>query len=391
MIQSFSWVNPTEILFGRGVISQLGETAARFGKKALLVTGKSFAAGAAYGPAIAALKEAGVEFAHFDSVTANPTTETVTAAANLAKSFGAQVIIGIGGGSSMDCAKAVAVEASHPGTAWDYLHYKTPPTEATLPMIAVSTTSGTGSQVTPCAVLTNTAKKDKSAIWHRNIYPRVAIVDPELICSTPKNVTAATGFDAFAHNFEAFLSVGGNPYTDALALEGIRIIFQALPKALADGQNLEAREQMAWADTLGGLAIASAGVTLPHGVGMQVGGHCPHVSHGLSLAVQYPEFTRYTLPSAPEKFAAAAIAMNPSLRGLSTQDAAQKCCEEIDGFLKKIGMWTSLKALGVSREEVREIADCGQVLGDYKNNPRVATLEEMYSLLMAGYDREAAE
>jgi alcohol dehydrogenase class IV len=387
-MKHFTYFAPTEIIFGWGCLKEIGALAARYGRKALVVTGHTSPSGAAlYGRVQKLLAGAGVEAAHFDGVIANPTTDVVSAGAKMAKEFGAGLVIGLGGGSSMDTAKAVAVEAAHPGTAWDYLHYTAGPTEKTLPIIAVGTTAGTGSQTTPCAVITNSAKKDKSAIWHKNIFPKVALVDPELTVSMPGNVTAQTGFDAFCHNFEAYISINANPLTDALALNALDIIVRALPEVLADGGNREARSLMAWADTAGGMVIASAGVTLPHGLGMQIGGHCPQVSHGQSLAVFYPEFTRFTWRAAPEKFAALGRLLDPALEALGDGEAAERSCGAVDGFLKKIGLWIDFRSLGVSKDEIRKIADCGQVLGDYKNNPRLASIPEMYEMLMRCYER----
>ncbi|HVP19875.1 MAG TPA: iron-containing alcohol dehydrogenase, partial [Spirochaetia bacterium] len=261
------------------------------------------------------------------------------------------------------------------------------PSARTLPVVCVTTTSGTGSQTTPCAVITKAEKKDKSALWHPNLFARAAIVDPDLMLTLPGPITAMTGFDAFSHNFEAFISNGTNPHVELLALQAIRLIVQNLPRVVDDGSNREARASMAWADTLGGMAIASAGVTLPHGLGMQVGGHCPQVAHGQALAALYPEFTRYTCQAAVGKFAAVARIFNPGLEKAPDSVAAVGCCEEIDSFLQRIGMWLSLKSLGVSREELKCIADDGQVLPDYKNNPRVASLPEMSELLAASYER----
>ncbi|MDR1832603.1 MAG: iron-containing alcohol dehydrogenase [Fusobacteriaceae bacterium] len=388
-MKSFNYFAPTEIIFGWGRVSETGAVASKYGKKALLVTVPEFPAVAPlYQKVKDSLTAAGLEVAHFDGVIPNPTTVEVSAGAKLAKASGAELVIGLGGGSSMDTAKAIAVEATHPGSAWDYLHYTAGPTEKTLPIIAIGTTAGTGSQTTPCSVITNTAKKDKSAIWHKNIFPRVAIVDPEVTVSMPKSVTAQTGFDAFCHNFEAYLSVNANPLIEALALDAVKIIVEYLPKALADGNDKEARSQMAWADTLGGLTNASAGVTLPHGLGMQIGGHCPSVTHGQALAVQYPEFTRFTWKSAIKKFATVGRIFDATLAKDSDEVAAEKACGAIDAFLKKIDLWIDLKSLGVTMADIREIADCGQVLGDYKNNPRVATIPEMYELLTRCYERK---
>jgi len=387
-LKQFNYFAPTEIVFGCGRVEEVGKLAARYGKKVLLVTVSEFPAVAElYEKVKKSLKDAGLTVEHFDGVIPNPTTEVVTAGAIMAKKLGANVIIGLGGGSSMDTAKAIAVEATHPGTAWDYLHYTEGPSEKTLPIIAISTTAGTGSQTTPCAVITKTENKDKSAIWHKNIFPRVAIVDPEVTVSLPASITAQTGFDAFCHNFEAYLSAGTNPMVETLALDGIKIIAEYLPKVLTNGMDIEARSKMAWADTLGGLTNSSAGVTLPHGLGMQVGGHCPHVTHGQALAAIYPEFTRYTYLAAVKKFATVGRIFNPALKTETDEVAAKKSCEEIDEFLKKINLWVGFKDLNVTKDDLRVIADCGQVLGDYKNNPRVATIDEMYDILMSCYEK----
>ena len=387
-MKAFNYFQPTEIVFGRGRVAEIGQFAAKYGKRCLLVTVPEFPAVAPlYARVKQYLVDAGLEVSHFDGVIPNPTTDVVTAGADIAKAMKSEVIIGLGGGSSMDTAKAIAVEASHEGTAWDYLHYKTPPTSKTLPIICISTTSGTGSQTTPCAVMTKRENKDKSAIWHSNIFAKVAIIDPELMLTLPKSITAMTGFDAFAHNFEAFLSVGTNPYVETLAIEGIKLILKNLPVVLEDGSNLEAREAMAWADTLGGLNISSAGVTLPHGLGMQISGHCPAITHGQSLAITYPEFTRFTWKSAISKFATVGRLFNAGLASVGDEQAAEQCCVEIDNFLKKIGMWICFKDFGITAQEIREIADVGQVLSDYKNNPRVATIDDMFEILNNSYRR----
>jgi alcohol dehydrogenase class IV len=387
-MRSFVYFQPTELRFGAGRLNELDEVVSRYGQRCLLVPRPM----AEYmQPLIGRVQEsmaaANVAMAHFDGVVANPTTDCVSTGAAMARQLGADVVLGIGGGSAMDTAKAIAVEATHPGTCWDYLFFKTPPTPATLPVIAVSTTSGTGSQVTQVAVVTETATKTKSALYNSLLYPRVAIVDPELMVSLPQHVTASTGFDAFTHAFESYLHVGGSSYVDTLALEAIRLVVNYLPTAYNDGTNADARAHMAWADTLAGLCIANAGVTLPHGIGMTIGGQCPQVMHGEALAVTYPEFSRYTYPCAVERFATVARIFNPGLAAVSDEQAAEGCCVEIDKFLKRVGMWLNLKQLGVSEQDVVEIADHSRVLPDYMNNPRVATRDEIYGMLVRSYDR----
>lgn len=387
-MKNFNYFQPTEIRFGRGRLAEVGQGVARYGKRCLIVTVKSdqiliplFDRVKQY------LKEAGVEYAHFDGVVPNPTTNSVTAGADLAKEFKADVLLGVGGGSSMDSAKAIAVEATHPGTAWDYLFFKTPPTEKTLPIVVVSTTSGTGSQVTQVAVMTQTATKTKSAIYNSLVYPRLAIIDPELMKTVPPHVTASTGFDVFCHAFESFIHVGASSYTDMMALQAIQTVVKYLPTVVEMGDNLEGREMMAWADTLAGLCIAQAGVTLPHGIGMTIGGQCPQVMHGETLALTYPEFTRFTYPYAVRQFAEMGRILNAKLRGVSDEAAAEKSCEEVDKFLKKIGMWLSLDKFGATMEDVVAIADNSRVLPDYKNNPRIASREDIYEMLVKAYNR----
>jgi len=382
-MKDFEYYQPTEIKFGRGRLNEIGEAVARFGKRCLLVTVPSFPAlDAVLETAREKLREAGVEAAHFDGVIPNPTTDVVTAGAGMAVDFEADVVLGLGGGSSMDTAKAIAVEATHEGTSWDYLFFRpTQPTEKTLPVVAVSTTSGTGSQVTQVAVVTNPEEKNKSALYHPLIYPRLSIVDPELMLTVPEHITASTGFDVFAHAFESYINPGGSPYTDLMALEAVRLAARFLPTAVREGDNLEARTHMAWADTLAGLCIANAGVTLPHGIGMAVGGNYPHVMHGEALAVVYPAILRYTYKTVADKFAVVGRIFNQSLAGLGDDEAAAKACDLIEGFIKDIKMSICFEDLKIPKEELKALAEASLILPDYKNHPRVADLDEIYKLL----------
>ena len=192
----------------------------------------------------------------------------------------------------------------------------------------------------------------------------------------PEHITASTGFDVFCHAFESTLHPSASSYTDILAQEALRLVVANLPAVLEDAQNREARQALAWADTLAGLCIANAGVTLPHGIGMTIGGYCPQVMHGEALAVTYPEFMRFTFSYAPERFAALGRILDPTLKGADDEAAAERSCEALDRFLKRIGMWLSLEWLGMSWEEVEAIADHSRVLPDYKNDPRIADREQ---------------
>jgi len=387
-MKPINYFQPTEIRFGCGRINELGDVVKRFGIKCLIVTTPEFPEIAPlYAKVKKLLTESGIKWDHFDQVQPNPTTENISAGAQTARELGAEVVLGLGGGSSMDSAKAIAVEAKHQGTAWDYLFFKNQPTEKTLPIISVSTTSGTGSHVTQVAVVTETATRTKSAIYNSIVFPKVSIVDPELMLTVPEHVTASTGWDVFCHAFESCIHANTNPYIHLMGMEAIRLVIKNLPNLVNDLKNIDARTEMALADTFAGLCIANAGVTLPHGIGMAIGGMYPHIAHGETLALVYPAFSRFTWPAAVKEFAALGRAFNPAFKEVPDEVAAEKSCEEIDMFLKKIGMWMSLKDKGMPENEIPKLAEASMVLPDYKSNPRVATKNEMLEIIKQSYQR----
>jgi len=388
-MKNFNYHQSSQIVFGSGRVAEAGEIVLKYGNRCLMVTTPDEALKPLYERVKQILTGAGVEVAHFNGVIPNPTTETSEAGSRMAIEHKADVILGLGGGSSMDAAKAIAVEATHEGSAWDYLFYKEPAPDPSkvLPVIAISTTSGTGSQVTQVSVITNTGDRDKSALYNPVIFPRVAVVDPELMLTLPRMVTAQTGFDVFCHAFESMINPGTGAYVSLLAKEAIVLVVAYLPKVLSDGSDLAAREKMAWADTLAGLCIASAGVTLPHGMGMAVGGMYPHVAHGESLAILYPACTKFTAGSAIEQYAFMARAINPDLEKASDGEAADAAYDEIVKFLKSLGLYKSLKDVNMPVEEIEALAKQSMVLPDYQGNPRVATLEEMIGLVKEAYDQ----
>ncbi len=388
-MRTFNYHQSTKIRFGKGRINELAEVVSDYGNKVLLVTTPAAipALQLQYDKVIKILTDKGIEVAHFDGVIPNPTVGTISNGAKMARDFGAEVIIGLGGGSSMDAAKAISVEATHDGTSWDYLFYKTPQPDRSklIPVIAVSTTSGTGSQVTQVAVITNPAVRDKSALYNNILYPQVCIVDPDLMISVPKFVTATTGFDVLCHAFESTINPGTGAYVDLLAWEAISIVVEYLPGLLNDLTNLEARERMAYADLLAGLCIANAGVTLPHGMGMAIGGMYPHVAHGESLAIVYPACVEFTWEAAIPQFSKLARALNPELDSASDIEAASKSTSEIIQFLKEIELYKTLKDVNMPESEIGALATQCMVLPDYKGNPRVATPEEMIELVRQAY------
>lgn len=383
-MNSFNQYQPTHLIFGTGRLKEVGRVAKQYGNKAMLVADpnvKNFLSGAII-TAIESLRGVGIDVVEFNKVHPNPRLIDVQEGASIARSEGVDLMIAMGGGSSCDTARAIAVASTHEGTAMDYLYFcEKQPTDKTLPMIMIPTTSGTGSHMSCCAVITDETKNFKSALWNRDqLFARTAIVDPELMCTVPKSVTASTGFDVFTHLFESYININHTPYIDVLALEGIRILAAALPKLIDDLGNVELRSHMAWADTLAGTSIANVGTTLPHGMGQPISGHCPHVSHGQSLAVIYPAFMRFTWKSSIERFAQVGRVLNPSLEKKSDKIAAEGCCDALDQFLKSIGMWMNLNDLRVPESEIEAILDHCLEFPDCTVNPIVPTREEAAEL-----------
>jgi alcohol dehydrogenase class IV len=385
-MKGFRFHQPTEIMFGPGRVADVGRIVARLGRRCLIVSGSVERSVPILDRVKASLAAEDVAWAHFAGVVPNPTTDIVSAGARAARDHGADVVLGVGGGSSMDTAKAVAVEAAHPGSCWDYLFFRpAQPTASTLPIAAVTTTSGSASHVSQVAVVTHPGERVKSALYHERLFPKASIVDPELMLSAPPRLTAITGFDVFAHAFECFIAPAGSPLTDLLAFEALRTTAGVLPGLIADGSDLSARSRMAWADTLAGLAIANACVTLPHGIAMAVGGLYPHIAHGEALAAVYPAVLRYSWSAAPAKFAAVGRLFDASTPQAEDDAAAEKACDAIESFLDALGLRFGLKDFGIPRSGLDELARASLVLPDYKNHPRLADLDAVGAILRASY------
>ena len=197
----------------------------------------------------------------------------------------------------------------------------------------------------------------------------------------PKGATAPTGFDAFCHAFESVVHINNSPIVDVLAWRAIEIVINTLPYFLDNLDDVEARSKLAFADTLAGLSIANVGVTLPHGIGMAISGLYPHIAHGASLAIVYPAFTRFTCKHALAQFAQLRRVFNPDMANESDEKLAEKSIDDMDAFLKKIGMYKSLKDYGMPEKEIELLAKNSMILPDYKNNPRLATDEEMLQII----------
>jgi alcohol dehydrogenase len=287
---TFNFYMPARLIFGAGALNKLGQQALP-GKKALVVisAGKSTRASGTLDRVLAQLKAGGAEAIVFDKIQSNPVVEHVMEGAALAKAEGCDFVVGLGGGSSMDSAKSIAAMATNPGDYWDYVAGRTgrrqPLVKTPLPVVAITTTAGTGSEADPFTVITKLETKEKLGFAHDGLYPALSIVDPELMTTVPPALTAYQGFDALFHSTEGYLNVRANPISDLFALESIRNIGAWLPKAVANGADIEAREHVALANTLSGMNESTSGCISCHGLEHALSAFKPALQHGAGLIV----------------------------------------------------------------------------------------------------------
>ena len=384
MIEPFSFFVPTRFALGRGILAeQLGPQAAKFGSNVLLVSGHKHLEMGVVAKAREALEASGLTVTVFTDVEADPSTETIEAARDVAIERKVEVVVGLGGGSANDAAKGTAIAAKLPGGIWQYTAGQTPGklgiTDA-LPMISVPTTSGTGTEATPYAVITNRKTRVKDTLVSERIFPRAAIVDVDLLVTMPKSLTAATGLDAFCQAMESFLSAKATPVTDALAEAAMRVIVRHLPRACADGTQEEARTRMAVGSLLAGAAIAHNGCTAPHAFAHAVGGHC-HVHHGTAVAVVTPAIMEYNMPRAVEKYCRISEIYGAHRGDDSDEQFAAKAVQKTREFFASLGVPRRLSDVGVSGEHIPPmVADISGNIS-LRKNPRPMGPEDIQRLL----------
>jgi alcohol dehydrogenase class IV len=353
----FNYYLPVNLLFGAGRVSEIGKVTAQYGKKALIVTGQSSTKRTGLLDRVCGLlTDAGVEPLVFAEIEPNPLTTTVMRGAATAVHEDCDVVIGLGGGSPMDAGKAIAFMACNRGDVSDYIYGKKTGVKA-LPMIAVATTAGTGSEGNSFAVLTDPITFDKKALRSNLIIPSASIIDPELLLTMPKKGIASTGFDAFAHSVEAYIAVRGNPITGGYALEAIRLISQHLDAVLADPSNIEEWSHISLAATLGGMAIGVSGSGLPHAMEHPVSG-LRNVVHGEGLAALFPEIIKRSWREQIPAFAQIALAMDAGQRMAvpegEDQDTAlaKGLSYQIIKMKKRIGLTKTLGDMGITEKDL---------------------------------------
>lgn len=339
----FEFRPPERLLFGEGAFARVGKAVAGFGQRALIVTGRrAMQATGRLDQARQLLQEAGVASVVFDEIPPNPTVDVVDRGAQFARSEGVDVVLGLGGGSSMDAAKAIAVAGAHDRPVRDFMvateGQPLAPTDATWPVICATSTAGTSSELTPFAVITLPDLFQKSAIRSPYILPRVAIEDPELTYSASPEVTATTGIDVLCHSLESYVSNNATPLTDLMSCEAIRLVGAYLPRVHRDGQDVEGRRQMMLANTFAGYGLACCGATVMHGVEHPVSAYYPEVAHGAGLAAVLRAWARTFWPQMPDRFARVAQLLGADVSGLSVEDAAAQAETALAGLLATVGL-----------------------------------------------------
>ena len=358
----FSYFLPVNIQFGWNKVDNVADFAAPYGKKALIVTGRTSAKKSGlYDRVVAKLDAAHIEHVLFDQVDANPLTTTALDGAALAKSESCDMVIAIGGGSIMDCAKGIAFMAVNDGDINDYI-FNRKTSDNALPLIVIPTTCGTGSEGNGFGVLTNPETGDKKSLRCNAIVPKVSIVDPAVMGTMPPHVLASVGFDALCHNIEAYTSKTAQPFTDALAHYAVTLLAQYLvplykhvkaianskPAVLNEKQLTKAWESVTLASTIGGMVINAAGVTLGHGMEHPASG-LKDITHGVGLAVIEPVVVEYTWSANPEKFNSLARIFNHG-DGSELGEALRLIVHELD-------LTTNLTELGFTKKDIPWLVD----------------------------------
>lgn len=372
---TYGFYMPRVNLMGAGSAESVGEQVKKFGKKALIVTDVFLAKNGIADQVAANIKEAGLEVVIYPGAEPNPTDKNVHDGLTVLKENNCDVIVSLGGGSSHDCAKGIGIVAGNGGNIRDYegLDKMTKPM---MPLIAVNTTAGTGSEMTRFCIITNTDTHVKMAIVDWQCTPNVAVNDPLLMVGMPPSLTAATGMDALTHAVEAYVSTQATPITDANALMAIKLIAGNLRQAVANGQDFEARDKMAYAEFLGGMAFNNASLGYVHAMAHQLGGFY-NLPHGVCNAILLPYVEEFNLIARLERFADIAEALGENIEGLSTREAADVALKAIRQLSKDVGIPDSLAELGVKEEDLKTMAENAMKDACSFTNPRTAKLDDI--------------
>lgn len=380
--QVFGFYIPTVSLMGVGSVKEAGPQVKLLGgSKALIVTDKGLSAMGVAEKVKGMVEEAGVEAIVFDGAEPNPTDINVHDGLKVYQDNNCDCIISLGGGSSHDCAKGVGMVASGGGHIRDYEGVNKS-SKAMPPFVAINTTAGTASEMTRFCIITNTSNKVKMAIVDWRCTPNIAINDPVMMVGMPPALTAATGMDALTHAVEAYVSTIATPITDACALMAMKLISENLRNAVANGTDMEARDNMAYAEYLAGMAFNNASLGYVHAMAHQLGGFY-NLPHGVCNAILLPAVESFNLIANPKRFSEIAVAMGENIEGLSVRDAADVALASIKKLSADVGIPAGLTELGVKEEDLEIMAKNAMKDACGLTNPRTVTLQDVIGIFKA--------
>ena len=366
--------------FGAGSVKKVGELAKAEGaKKALIITDSFIAQSDIRKKIEDSLKAAGITVEVFDGVTPNPTTACVDAGSDFAAKSDADILIAVGGGSSMDTAKGVSLGARNPQRGIG-LDYQTQFEKPGLPIIAIPTTAGTGSEVNAFGVITDEETHVRFYVGHSSALAKAAILDPELTLGLPPKATAATGMDAMIHAVESYLSIRNNPYSDGIALQTIELVMKNLPTAYKEGSNLEARANMLLASHIVGVGFSHTGLGLVHGIGHSLGGHF-NVPHGVALCTVLDQVLRFNLPARQARMAKIGQALGVADTAKSEAENADQAIKTLVQLAREVGLDTKLSDHGITEADLPLLAKTAVEDAVTLNNPIKPTEQDVLGIL----------
>ncbi|RZP96385.1 L-threonine dehydrogenase [Vibrio vulnificus] len=373
---------PTVNLMGAGCLKDAADSIKAQGfTKGLIVTDKILNQIGVVKQVQDLLSERGVSAVVFDGTQPNPTISNVNAGLELLKQNDCDFVISLGGGSPHDCAKGIALVASNGGAIADYEGVDKS-AKPMLPLIAINTTAGTASEMTRFCIITDEARHIKMAIVDKHTTPLISVNDPELMLAKPASLTAATGMDALTHAVEAYVSIAATPITDAVAIKAIELIQAHLRTAVAHGEDIEAREQMAYAQFMAGMAFNNASLGYVHAMAHQLGGFYD-LPHGVCNAILLPHVQRYNAQVCPERLRDVAKAMGVNVEGMSAEQGAEAAIDAIVALAKDVGIPTGIRELGAKLEDIPTLAENALKDACGFTNPKQATHEEISAIFEA--------
>ncbi|TBX08041.1 L-threonine dehydrogenase [Clostridium perfringens] len=376
---SYKFFMPAISLMGADCLKDAGDQVGELGfKKALIVTDKVLGQIGIVKKVTDVLDNKNIEYAIYDETKPNPTVKNVNDGLALLKEKECDFVISLGGGSAHDCAKGIALLATNGGEIKDYEGVDKSK-KPQLPMVGINTTAGTGSEMTLFAIITDEERHIKMALVDKHLTPIIAVNDPMLMLAMPKSLTAATGMDALTHAIEAYVSTSATPITDACAEKAIELISNYLVNAVENGQDVEARDMMAYAEYLAGMAFNNASLGYVHAMAHQLGGFY-NLPHGVCNAILLPHVQEYNKAISASRLAKIAKIMGGNIEGLTDEQGADLCIDMIKSLSQTIGIPEGLGVLGVKESDFETLATNALNDACSLTNPRKGNLEEVIAI-----------